>query len=97
MFGSGAEIGLSPPNEFKFVIVVNPVGNYYGNGPSQGVPALIKHGYDRAAPYGTVFHVFTFYCLCIAMMPSLRDSMLILNLLMSIFRLSFAPFPFFIS
>ena len=58
VFGSGPELGLLPPAEFKFVILVNPVGAFYPNGISQGVPALIKLGYDRAAPCGTVSIIF---------------------------------------
>ncbi|KAL2912051.1 hypothetical protein HK105_208480 [Polyrhizophydium stewartii] len=51
--GSGPQVGLTPAPEFKFIVVVNPVGDYYRGGISQPVRAVIQHGFDRAAPRGT--------------------------------------------
>lgn len=52
VFGSGAQIGLTPAKTIRFVIVVNPVGDYYKGGLASPVNALIQHGFDRAAPNG---------------------------------------------
>jgi branched-chain amino acid aminotransferase len=52
VFGSGAKLGLDPSDEYQFIIMVFPVGDYYKGGMGSPVSALIKYGFDRAAPYG---------------------------------------------
>ncbi len=51
LFGSGARIGLSPADEYIFLILVLPVGDYYKGGLAP-VSAIVVDGYDRAAPNG---------------------------------------------
>jgi len=51
MFGTQARIGLQPAEEYKLVIMVVPVSDYYRGGWS-GVPAIVVENYDRAAPRG---------------------------------------------
>ncbi len=50
LFGSSAQLGLNPPEEYTFVVYVLPVGVYHGVHP---VDALILEDFDRAAPEGT--------------------------------------------
>lgn len=50
LFGSSAQLGLSPPEEYLFVVFVLPTGVYHGTHP---VAALILEDFDRAAPNGT--------------------------------------------
>ncbi|KAF1982380.1 branched-chain amino acid aminotransferase II [Aulographum hederae CBS 113979] len=50
LFGSSAQLGLNPPEEYTFVVYVLPVGVYHGVHP---VDALILEEFDRAAPNGT--------------------------------------------
>jgi branched-chain amino acid aminotransferase len=50
LFGSSAQLGLSPPEEYTFVVYVLPVGVYHGVHP---IDALILEDFDRAAPEGT--------------------------------------------
>ncbi|KAK2628291.1 hypothetical protein QTJ16_002937 [Diplocarpon rosae] len=50
VFGSSAQLGLSPPEEYTFCVYVLPVGDYHGTHP---VKALILEDFDRAAPNGT--------------------------------------------
>ena len=50
IFGSSAQLGLSPPDEYTFVVFVMPTGVYHG---VHGVDALILEDFDRAAPEGT--------------------------------------------
>ncbi|KAL4791384.1 aminotransferase [Aspergillus venezuelensis] len=50
IFGSSAQLGLSPPEEFTFVVFVMPTGVYHG---VHAVDALILEDFDRAAPNGT--------------------------------------------
>ena len=50
LFGSSAQLGLSPPEEYTFCVFVLPVGVYHGVHP---VNALILEDFDRAAPHGT--------------------------------------------
>jgi branched-chain amino acid aminotransferase len=50
VFGSSAQLGLNPPEEYTFCVYVLPVGVYHGVHP---VKALILEEFDRAAPYGT--------------------------------------------
>lgn len=49
LFGSSAQLGLSPPEEYTFCVYVLPVGVYHGVHP---VDALILEDFDRAAPRG---------------------------------------------
>ncbi len=50
IFGSCAQLGLNPPEEYTFCVYVLPVGVYHGVHP---VKALILEDFDRAAPEGT--------------------------------------------
>ncbi|KAL9597410.1 MAG: hypothetical protein Q9219_005163 [cf. Caloplaca sp. 3 TL-2023] len=50
LFGSSAQLGLNPPEEYTFCVFVLPVGVYHGVHP---VDALILEQFDRAAPEGT--------------------------------------------
>ncbi|KAL5379071.1 hypothetical protein DPSP01_008706 [Paraphaeosphaeria sporulosa] len=50
LFGSSAQLGLNPPEEYTFVVFVIPTGVYHGTHP---VDALILEHFDRAAPEGT--------------------------------------------
>ncbi|KZF26812.1 branched-chain amino acid aminotransferase II [Xylona heveae TC161] len=50
VFGSSAQLGLNPPEEYTFVVYVLPVGVYHGVHP---VDALILEEFDRSAPHGT--------------------------------------------
>lgn len=50
LFGSSAQLGLNPPQEYTFVVYVLPTGVYHGVNP---VAALILEDFDRAAPEGT--------------------------------------------
>ncbi|KAG5658572.1 hypothetical protein KAF25_010753 [Fusarium avenaceum] len=50
LYGSSAQLGLSPPEEYIFTVFVIPTGVYHGAHP---VKALILEDFDRAAPHGT--------------------------------------------
>jgi branched-chain amino acid aminotransferase group II len=50
IYGSSAQLGLSPPEEYTFCVFVVPTGVYHGSHP---VKALILDEFDRAAPNGT--------------------------------------------
>lgn len=50
IFGSSAQLGLNPPEEYTFCVFVLPVGVYHGVHP---VKALILEDFDRSAPHGT--------------------------------------------
>ncbi|KAK4226817.1 aminotransferase [Podospora fimiseda] len=50
VYGSSAQLGLSPPEEYMFCVFVVPTGVYHGDHP---VKALILDKFDRAAPNGT--------------------------------------------
>ncbi|KAK1145053.1 hypothetical protein N8T08_004482 [Aspergillus melleus] len=50
LFGSSAQLGLSPPDEYTFVVFVMPTGVYHG---VHAVDGLILEDFDRAAPEGT--------------------------------------------
>lgn len=52
LFGSGPRIGLQPADEYTFLILVMPVGDYYKGGLAKPVDALIIEDFDRAAPRG---------------------------------------------
>jgi len=55
LFGSGAQIGVNPADEYVFMVFVLPVGAYYKGG-LKPVRAVVLDDYDRAAPLG-VGHV----------------------------------------
>lgn len=50
IYGSSAQLGLSPPEEYTFCVYVLPTGVYHGTHP---VDALVLDEFDRAAPNGT--------------------------------------------
>ena len=52
LFGSGARIGLQPADEYTFILMVIPVGDYYKGGLNKPVDGVIITDYDRAAPRG---------------------------------------------
>jgi branched-chain amino acid aminotransferase len=52
LFGSGAQIGVAPADEYTFLVLVTPVGAYYKGG-LQAMKAIVLDNYDRAAPHGT--------------------------------------------
>lgn len=49
LFGSSAQLGLNPPDEYTFLVYVLPVGVYHGTKPTD---CLILESFDRAAPLG---------------------------------------------
>jgi branched-chain amino acid aminotransferase len=51
LFGSGPRIGLQPADEYTFLIMAIPVGDYYKGGLAP-VPAVVISDFDRAAPRG---------------------------------------------
>lgn len=55
LIGTGAKIGLQSSNEFTFLVLVVPVGDYYKGGLAP-VTAIVMRDFDRAAPKG-VGHV----------------------------------------
>jgi branched-chain amino acid aminotransferase len=50
LFGSSAQLGLNPPEEYTFCVYVMPTGVYHGTHP---VKCLVLEDFDRAAPDGT--------------------------------------------
>lgn len=52
LFGSGPRIGLQPADEYTFLLMVIPVGDYYKGGLSSKVKCFVSEDYDRAAPRG---------------------------------------------
>lgn len=52
LFGSGAEVGVKPSEEYTFVVFVTPVGPYFRDG-IKPVNMMICRDVDRAAPLGT--------------------------------------------
>lgn len=52
LFGSGARIGLQPADEYTFLCMVIPVGDYYKGGLAAPVDGIIIEDFDRAAPRG---------------------------------------------
>jgi branched-chain amino acid aminotransferase len=52
LFGSGPRIGVQPADEYTFIALVIPVGDYYAGGLSQPVDGLLIEAFDRAAPRG---------------------------------------------
>jgi len=52
LFGTSAQIGVKPAEEYTFIVFVTPVGPYFKGG-FQTTPFCILREYDRAAPLGT--------------------------------------------
>jgi len=50
LFGSSAQLGLNPPQEYTFCVFVVPTGVYHGTHP---VDAVVLEAFDRTAPRGT--------------------------------------------
>lgn len=50
--GTGAQVGVSPANEYLFLLFVTPVGPYFKTG-FKPVDFLLSFDHDRAAPLGT--------------------------------------------
>ena len=51
VIGTSPRIGIEPSSEYKFIVLVVPVGSYYKKGLS-AVDATIIDGYDRSATHG---------------------------------------------
>ena len=52
LFGTGAEVGVKPADEYLFMVFVTPVGPYFKEG-FRPVKMLLTKEFDRAAPQGT--------------------------------------------
>jgi len=52
LFGSGAEVGVKPAQEYTFLVFVTPVGPYFKEGFNPVKIAVVRDS-DRAAPLGT--------------------------------------------
>ena len=52
LFGTGAEVGVKPAEEYLFMVFVTPVGPYFKEG-FKPVNMLLTKEFDRAAPQGT--------------------------------------------
>jgi branched-chain amino acid aminotransferase len=52
LFGSGAEIGVKPAQEYTFMVFVTPVGPYFKGG-FKPIKIAIVRDTDRTAPQGT--------------------------------------------
>uniref|UniRef100_A0A0G4FZR6 Branched-chain-amino-acid transaminase n=1 Tax=Chromera velia CCMP2878 TaxID=1169474 RepID=A0A0G4FZR6_9ALVE len=52
LVGSGPRIGVEPSDEYTFIVLAMPCGDYYKGGVSKPVSAWVVDGYDRAAPQG---------------------------------------------
>jgi len=52
LIGTGPVIGVEPSGEYKFIVMVMPVGAYYKNG-LKTIDAVILDDYDRTAPNGS--------------------------------------------
>lgn len=52
LYGSGAQVGVKPADEYVFMVFVTPVGPYFKAGFNP-VNMLVSRKYDRAAPNGT--------------------------------------------
>jgi branched-chain amino acid aminotransferase len=52
LYGSGAEVGVKPGQEYTFIVFVTPVGPYFKEG-FKPVKILLEKDSDRAAPLGT--------------------------------------------
>ncbi len=52
LIGSGPKVGVSPSDEYTFLVFVTPVGPYFKEG-FKPTKQMISRKYDRAAPNGT--------------------------------------------
>ncbi|GAF03407.1 branched-chain amino acid aminotransferase [Saccharicrinis fermentans] len=52
LIGSGPKVGVSPAEEYTFVVFVTPVGAYFKEG-FKPTKQMISRKFDRAAPQGT--------------------------------------------
>lgn len=52
IFGTSAQVGVKPSNEYTFLVFVTPVGPYFKEG-FKPTPMVIMREFDRAAPLGT--------------------------------------------
>lgn len=52
LIGTGAKVGVSPADEYLFIVFVTPVGPYFKEG-FKPTNLMITREYDRAAPNGT--------------------------------------------
>lgn len=52
LLGTGPQVGVSPADEYLFMIFVTPVGPYYKEG-FQPIDVIVERDHDRAAPLGT--------------------------------------------
>ncbi|HKL71553.1 MAG TPA: branched-chain amino acid aminotransferase [Marinilabiliaceae bacterium] len=52
LIGTGARVGVSPADEYLFIVFVTPVGPYFKEG-FKPTNLMITREYDRAAPNGT--------------------------------------------
>ncbi len=52
LFGTGAQVGVKPADEYQFIVFVMPVGPYFKEGFKTTPVCILRH-FDRAAPYGT--------------------------------------------
>ena len=52
LFGTSAQVGVKPAEEYTFLVFVSPVGPYFKEG-FKPTPMAIMREYDRAAPLGT--------------------------------------------
>ncbi|KAK2767664.1 hypothetical protein FQN54_003822 [Arachnomyces sp. PD_36] len=50
LFGSSAQLALSPPEEYILAVYVHPTSSYHG---TQALDAVVLDDFDRAAPKGT--------------------------------------------
>ncbi len=51
LFGSGAQVGVKPADEYMFIVFVTPVGPYFKGG-FKTTPFVIMREFDRSAPLG---------------------------------------------
>ncbi|HCC70442.1 MAG TPA: branched chain amino acid aminotransferase [Bacteroidales bacterium] len=73
LFGSGAEVGVSPAKEYTFMVFVTPVGPYFKGGVKP-VSMMICRDVDRAAPKGTgIFKVGGNYAASLRAIVKARD------------------------
>ncbi len=52
LIGSGPRVGVSPSEEYTFIVFVTPVGPYFKEG-FKPTKQMISRNFDRAAPHGT--------------------------------------------
>ena len=52
LFGTSAQVGVKPANDYMFIVFVTPVGPYFKGG-FQTTPFVVMRQFDRSAPLGT--------------------------------------------